>query len=72
MLDCRHLCAVVALVTALAGCGDGANESGPDAATNDAALMVPTFEGDPMWPMIPNDRVFGITSGLSIEADNNV
>ena len=55
MLSCRPLFAVSALATALAGCGGGANESGSDAAPNDAALTVPTFEVDPMWPMIPSD-----------------
>ena len=35
-------------------------------------MMLPTFEVDPSWSMIPNDWVFGITSGLPIDVDDNI
>lgn len=48
------------------------------ATAEDAAVagpgpgMTPTFEVDPSWPNIPNDWILGITSGLAIDAENNI
>ncbi|MDE0082517.1 MAG: hypothetical protein OXT72_07705 [Gammaproteobacteria bacterium] len=69
----RSFSAVCAVFSALSACGGAGNQSGPSAGGTDGArMMVPTFEVDPSWPMIPNDWVFGITSGLSIDADDNI
>lgn len=69
----RSFFAVCAVFSALSAYGGAGNQSGPGAGgTDGAAMMVPTFEVDPSWPMIPNDWVFGITSGLSIDAADNI
>ena len=47
--------------------------SGEDESTGaDSAVEVPSFRVDPSWPAIPNAWVFGITSGLATDADNNI
>lgn len=68
----RRFFAIFAVAATFSGCGDVGNGSGPDAVGAAAAMIAPTFEVGPIWPMIPNDWVFGITSGLSIDADNNI
>ncbi len=69
----RSFFAVCAVFSALSACGGAGNQSGSGAGgTDGAAMLVPTFEVDPSWPTIPNDWVFGITSGLSIDADDNI
>ena len=69
----RAFFAVCTVFSALSACEGTGNQSGPSASgTDGVAMMVPTFEVDPSWPVIPNDWVFGITSGLSIDADNNI
>lgn len=69
----RSFFAVCTVFSALSACGGAGNQSGPSAGgTDGAAIMVPTFEVDPSRPVIPNDWVFGITSGLSIDADDNI
>ncbi len=51
-------------------CGGGVDDAGE--ATDVGELMAPSFLVDPSWPIIPNDWVFGITSGLGMDADDNV
>lgn len=69
----RSFFAVCTVFSALSACGGAGNQSGPSAGETDgAAMMVPIFEVDPSRPVIPNDWVFGITSGLSIDADDNI
>lgn len=69
----RSFFAVCTAFSALSACGGAGNRSGPSAGGTDGeAVLVPTFEVDPSWPVIPNDWVFGITSGLSIDAGDNI
>jgi DNA-binding beta-propeller fold protein YncE len=51
---------------ACTGGEDAAVVTGPGPGTT------PTFEVDPSWPTIPNDWILGITSGLAIDAENNI
>ena len=51
----------------LVGC---MGESGP--APTNGEQQAPSFQVDPSWPSIPNDWVFGITSGLAIDAEENI
>lgn len=69
----RAFFTVCTVFSALSACEGTGNQSGPSASgTDGVAMMVPTFEVDPSWPVIPNDWVFGIASGLSIDADDNI
>jgi DNA-binding beta-propeller fold protein YncE len=51
----------------LVGCAD---ESRPTPANGEPET--PSFQVDPSWPSIPNDWIFGITSGLAIDAEENI
>ena len=51
----------------LVGCAD---ESQPTPANGEPET--PSFQVDPSWPSIPNDWIFGITSGLAIDAEENI
>ena len=59
------------LVLGAQACGGG-GDAGEATLADDGELLTPTFQVDPSWPMIPNNWVFGITSGLSIDAENNI
>ena len=60
---------VCVLVLGAQACGGDVGEA---VVSGDGEQLTPTFEVDPSWPTIPNNWVFGITSGLSIDADNNI
>ena len=67
MLSCVCLLALGAMA-----CGSGVDDVGEAAVAGEGQQLTPAFQVDPSWPMIPNDWVFGITSGLSIDAANNI
>lgn len=54
----RAFFTVCTVFSALSACEGTGNQSGPSASgTDGVAMMVPTFEVDPSWPVIPNDWV---------------
>ncbi len=63
---------VCVLVLGAQACGGGVGDAGEAAVSGDGEQLTPTFQVDPSWPMIPNNWVFGITSGVSIDAENNI
>ena len=67
MLSCACLLALGAMA-----CGSGVDDTGEATVADEGQQLTPTFQVDPSWPMIPNNWVFGITSGLSIDAANNI
>jgi DNA-binding beta-propeller fold protein YncE len=53
--------------------GDGGNTGYVDEPVQGPGPgRTPTFVVDPSWPKIPNDWILGITSGLAIDAENNI
>lgn len=64
-------CACLLALGAMA-CGSGVDDTGEATVADEGQQLTPTFQVDPSWPMIPNNWVFGITSGLSIDAANNI
>jgi DNA-binding beta-propeller fold protein YncE len=38
----------------------------------DNARQAPVYEVDPSWPRIPNDWVFGLTSGLAVDGQGHI
>jgi DNA-binding beta-propeller fold protein YncE len=64
--------AVCVLAVGAVGCGEGSGDVGEPAVAVADELMAPTFEVDPSWPVIPNNWVLGITSGLAIDGENNI
>ena len=63
---------ICVLVLGAQACGGGVGDAGQAAVSGDGEQLTPTFQVDPSWPMIPNNWVFGITSGVSIDAENNI
>ena len=63
---------VCVMALGVVACGGGVDDASEATAADVGELMAPSFVVDPSWPIIPNDWVFGITSGLSIDADNNI
>ena len=59
----------VLTLAAIVGCAAQSDET---VAEGGNETMVPSFQVDPTWPQIPNDWVFGITSGLSSDAESNI
>jgi DNA-binding beta-propeller fold protein YncE len=60
---------IVTLTLGASACGGDVDEA---VVAGPGPGMTPTFEVDPGWPKIPNDWILGITSGLAIDADNNI
>jgi DNA-binding beta-propeller fold protein YncE len=63
---------VCVLVLGVQACGGDVGDVGEATVSGESEQLTPTFEVDPSWPTIPNNWVFGITSGLSIGTDNNI
>jgi len=61
--------ALASAALAASACG---GDGGEAVAAGPGPGMTPTFEVDPSWPRIPNDWILGITSGLAIDAENNI
>jgi len=68
----KMLLGVCVLALGPLACADGVGDTSESVVGEKVQLLSPTFEVDPSWPTIPNDWVFGITSGLSIDAEGNI
>ena len=68
----KMLLGVCVLALGPLACADGVGDTSESVVGEKVQLLSPAFEVDPSWPTIPNDWVFGITSGLSIDAEGNI